>query len=109
MVKFGDSPHVVSLTFLPLAILALDYALEEPSIWRRYIAAIAAASVVTTNWLGGFGLAMVVVSYVMAQIASRSPLKLTAFSFFFSIFCPALVVGWERWHGPDASAASLSS
>ena len=67
MVKFRDSQHVVSLTFLSLAILALDYALEEPSIGRIYIAAIAAASVVTTNWLEGFGLAMAVVSYLIGS------------------------------------------
>lgn len=47
------------------------------------------------NWLGGFGLAMAVVSYVMAQIASRSPLKkLVSFTLAMSALAYLVAAPW---------------
>lgn len=68
LVFYGEGPHVAAMALLPLAILALDLALEK----RRWMlgAAVAMAAVVLTNWLGGFALAAAVVSYLFARRAT---------------------------------------
>ena len=65
--KFGDGPHVSSLTLLPLAILALDWALKKGGPVRIYLAVFSFAAVALTNWLGAFALALAVTSYLLAR------------------------------------------
>ena len=70
LIQFGDGPHVASIMLLPLAILAVHWALEENAGRARlYLAALASAAVVLTNWLGAFAFAMAVISYLMARAA----------------------------------------
>ncbi len=63
MVGYADNPHVASLTLLPLAILALDVALEKRKPVYMVLAAIALAAVPLTNWPGAIALAFAVVAY----------------------------------------------
>lgn len=67
LLKYGEGPHVTSMTLLPLAILLLDLAVERrrPVYW--FLAAIAMAAVVLTNWLGGFALAAAVIAWMLAR------------------------------------------
>jgi hypothetical protein len=70
VVKYGDSPHMASVALIPLAILGIHWALEKRSPARLYLAALACAAVVLTNWLGAFGLALAVISYLLARAAA---------------------------------------
>ena len=63
LVGYADSPHVSSLTLIPLAILALDLALERRRPIYYVAAALALASVPLTNWPGAIVLAFAVVAY----------------------------------------------
>ena len=67
LVYWGEGPHVTAMTLLPVAIVALSAALKKPSPVRVYVAAIALASVVLTNWLGGLALAAAVVAYLLSR------------------------------------------
>ena len=71
LIAFGDGPHIASLTLLPLAVLALHHAAERLRTGRVYLAAVACSSVVLTNWLGGFALALAAVSYLLARSAEQ--------------------------------------
>lgn len=62
---YGDNPHVSSLTLLPLAILALDVALEKRRAVYYVCAALALAAVPLTNWPGAIALAAAFVAYAV--------------------------------------------
>ncbi|MCB1019943.1 MAG: hypothetical protein KDC27_08445 [Acidobacteria bacterium] len=80
LVEFGDGPHITSITFLLLALMALHYALAKPNPWRIFLAAGALASVVLTNWLGAFALALSVASYLLSRTSERRWVRLTLWS-----------------------------
>ena len=63
LVGYADSPHVSSLTLIPLAILALDWALEKRRPIYYVAAALALAAVPLTNWPGTIVLAFAVIAY----------------------------------------------
>ncbi|MCW5978424.1 MAG: hypothetical protein KIT09_10120 [Bryobacteraceae bacterium] len=67
LVEYGDGPHVAALTLLPLALIALDRVWRNGGFARLYLAAVAAAAVVLTNWVGAFGLALAAASYILAR------------------------------------------
>lgn len=71
LVVYGDSPHIASLTLLPLALIALHRALRRRTPGAIYLAAAALAAVALTNWLGAFALAAAALSYLLAR--SREP------------------------------------
>ncbi len=71
LVRYGEGPHVASMTLLPLALLALHWALRRRRPLPVLAAAAALASVVLTNWLGGFALAAGVMSYLAAMWIRR--------------------------------------
>jgi len=73
MVVYGDGPHVASLTFLPLALLALHEAIERGTAWRYVLAACALAAVPLTNWPGTIDLAFAVLAYLIAYRTARPP------------------------------------
>jgi len=57
----------VALTLLPLAILALDVALEKRRPIYFVAAAVALAAVPLTNWPGAIALTFAVLAYGLAQ------------------------------------------
>jgi hypothetical protein len=63
MASYGDNPHVASLTLLPLAILALDLALERRRPIYYVSAALALAAVPLTNWPGAIALTCAAIAY----------------------------------------------
>ena len=67
LIEYGDGPHIASLTLIPLAIVALDTALEKKRPLFYILAALGMAAVVLTNWLGGLGLAVAVIAYLLAR------------------------------------------
>ena len=70
MVVYGNTPHVCSLTLVPLAILALDLALERRRPVWIVAAAVALAAVPLINWPGAVVLAFAVVAYGLTATGS---------------------------------------
>jgi hypothetical protein len=66
-VIYGDSPHVASLTLVPLAILALDVALQRRTPLTFVLASVALAAVPLTNWPGAIVLAAAVIAYAITM------------------------------------------
>jgi hypothetical protein len=66
LVPYGEGPHLASLLFLVLAIGVLHVALEKRRRLDRLAAAVALASVVLSNWIGAFALALAVGCYLLA-------------------------------------------
>ena len=71
MVSYGDGPHVTSLTFLPLALLAVHEAMERGKAWRYVLAAGALTLVPLFNWPGTIDLAFAALAYLIAYRTAR--------------------------------------
>ncbi len=67
LIRYGEGPHIVALTLLPVALLLLSVAYEKKRPWWWAAAGIAMASVALTNWLGAAALAMAVVAWLLAR------------------------------------------
>ena len=92
LVYWGEGPHVTAMTLLPVAVLALSAALRKPGPVRVYVAAIALASVVLTNWLGGLALAAAVVAYLLSRYAGS--LRTWAMALGIGVLAYALASPW---------------
>jgi hypothetical protein len=68
LVYYGEGPHVSSMTLLTLALLCLDVAMAKRRAPYILLAAAAFADTATTNWLGAFAIAIVVVPYALAHL-----------------------------------------
>ncbi len=68
LVYYGEGPHVSSMTLLTLALLCLDVAMAKRRAPYVLLAAVAFAATATTNWLGAFAIALVIVPYALANI-----------------------------------------
>jgi hypothetical protein len=64
LVPYGEGPHIASLALLPLAILALDIALERRRPVYYVLAALAMDAVALSNWIGTFALALALLAYL---------------------------------------------
>jgi hypothetical protein len=73
MAFYSDNPHVTSLALIPLAILALDVALEKRRANYYVAAALALAAVPLTNWPGAIVLTFAVLAYGLAQPLAGAP------------------------------------
>ena len=71
MAGYADNQNVAALTLLPLAILALDVALEKRRPIYFVAAAVALAAVPLTNWPGAIALTFAVLAYGISQWATR--------------------------------------
>ena len=98
--EYGETPHIASLTLLPLALLFWDLAIERRRAWLVALAAISAASVVLTSWLGGLSLALMIASLAIARVPSRRDL-LTMSSVAIAAYCLAM-----PWTAPSVIAAT---
>jgi hypothetical protein len=67
LIYYGEGPHVASMTLLLVALIVLDFAMQRKGAWRWFLAAVAMAVVVLTNWLGGFALAAGVLAVLFAR------------------------------------------
>ena len=63
---YGNSPYVVALTFLPLAVLMVDRVVERWSVGRVLAAALAVVAVPLVNIPGAISMAMAMVAYCLA-------------------------------------------
>jgi hypothetical protein len=92
-VIYGDSPHVCSLTLIPLAILALHVALEKRTPLTFVLAAAALAVVPLTNWPGAIVLAAAVLAYLIAM-PEHARLKTWAYVCGMGALAYAFAVPW---------------
>jgi len=67
LVAYGEGPHIASLALLPLAVLALDRALERRTAGRVLWAALALGAVVLTNLIGAFALATAIFALLLTR------------------------------------------
>jgi hypothetical protein len=68
LVRYGEGPHVASITLLIVALLCLDHAMAKRRAPLVFLAALALAATATTNWLGAFAIVLVVVPYTLAHL-----------------------------------------
>ena len=68
LVGYGETPHIASMTLLPLALLFWDLALERRRVPYVLLAALGLAATVLTSWLGGFALAMMIVALAFLRL-----------------------------------------
>lgn len=68
LVRYGEGPHVTAMALLPLALLALHWALERRRPVAVYAGMAGLAAVALTNWLGAFALAAAVACYLLARM-----------------------------------------
>jgi hypothetical protein len=64
VVIYGETPHVVALTLIPVAIIAVDAALTRKKLAYYPLAAIVVASIALTSVTGTTGLAMALFAYL---------------------------------------------
>jgi hypothetical protein len=67
MVSWGEGPHITALLFLPLAVGGLWVAIQRRTPASCFAAALALAATALSNWIGGFSLALVGVSFLLAN------------------------------------------
>ena len=75
LVHYGEGPHITSMFLLPVAVVALDFALRKVRPISTLVAAVATMSVVPTNWIGTVALAMAVAAYLLAKGEAGSSRK----------------------------------
>jgi hypothetical protein len=66
MVRWGEGPHIASLTLLPLALGLMHVALQRRRPAWYFAAGLAMASVVLSNWIGAMALALIAGAYILA-------------------------------------------
>jgi hypothetical protein len=70
MVRWGEGPHIASLTLLPLALGLMHVALQRRRPAWYFAAALAMASVVLSNWIGAMALALIACAYLLAGFSA---------------------------------------
>jgi hypothetical protein len=70
MVRWGEGPHIASLTLLPLALGAMHTAWQRRRPAWYFAAALAMASVVLSNWIGAMALALIAGAYLLAGFSA---------------------------------------
>jgi hypothetical protein len=66
LVTYGEGPHVLALTLLPIALLLVVVAWEKRRAGWWLLAALGVSSVMLTNWLGTVELALAVGAWLFA-------------------------------------------
>ncbi len=69
---YGEGPHVTSLMLLPLALLAIDFAVERRRSPYLLLASVAVATVALTNWFGAVSLAVAIGCYLLAKAGAKN-------------------------------------
>jgi hypothetical protein len=116
LVRYGEGPHLLSLALLPVAVAALNVALERRRPVYYFLAAIAAAAVALSNWIGAFALALAYAAYLLAGYGKMA----TCFPYRFRGTrvgrrapaggrCARGAIHWDRWSWSRGAAARAPS
>jgi hypothetical protein len=66
LIKYGEGPHTVGLALIPLALIAVHRCATTGTFGALWLAAVALAAVVLTNWVAGLALALLVVIQLLS-------------------------------------------
>ena len=77
MIKYGEGPHVTSLTVLPLILVALRWGLPRKDFCSLFAMAVSLAVAPLMNWLGAFAVTLSIL-WMLATDFSRVGRLLTA-------------------------------
>ena len=108
LLMYGDGPHISSLTLIPLAIVALDAALEKKRPVFYVLAALGMIAVVLTNWFGAVALSVAVMAYLLARPqtpAPKSPSNAWLAALGIGIYAYLLALPWI----PPSTLAAIST
>ena len=100
LVHYGEGPHLMALTLIPLAIWGLDRALNRDRRIFAPVSAVLLGAVVATNWTGTVGLVVAVAAYFAAQLG-KLPLSRWCFALGIAGLAYLLIC---RWVPPSAVA-----
>ena len=105
MVKYGEGPHIASLTVTPLAALFFLRALRQPSAFGYVLAGLAIALVALINWIGLFALALILLVLLLSEaLLGQVLLKLARAS-----LCIAIAYGLSAfWYNISFIRPSLA-
>ena len=78
LVPYGEGPHIASLFLIPLALLALRAAVRHRGIATVLTAAVMAALVALTNWIGTFAFAVAAAVLLLSELDRDWPRQLGA-------------------------------
>lgn len=67
LIRFGEGPHVSTLTVLPLTLIAFLYALRKPSYKSYVVASVLTAVVPLLNWPSTISLAITTFALVLSE------------------------------------------
>ncbi len=67
LVLYGETPHIASMTLLPLAVLCWDLAFQRRRAIFITLAALSTAATVLTSWLGGFALSAMIIALAITR------------------------------------------
>jgi hypothetical protein len=73
LVLYGEGPHITGLMMLPLVIWALDEAAAGRKRLFIFLAPIALATLVLTNWTGTTGLSFAIAAYCLSKLGAARP------------------------------------
>jgi hypothetical protein len=71
LVHYGEGPHFTAVALIPLVILAIDGAVRSRRRIFIFLAPVALAAVVLTNWPGSVGLSMAIAAYLLSRLFTK--------------------------------------
>lgn len=69
--KYGEGPHNVGLTLMPLAWMALWLAGMGRRYWQIFVLAVLMAAITLTNWIAGLALAIMTLLFLAAMAGMK--------------------------------------
>lgn len=72
LVVYGEAPHIVALTLMPVALIAVDAAIRRRKPAYYFLSALAIGVLALTNVTGMVGFAMLLIAYILATPEARS-------------------------------------
>ena len=103
--RYADVPHVVSLSFVPIAALFFLRVLQAPSYRRYLLASCFIALTALLNWIGFFSLILIIAVIILSELLIGDvEIKIQR-----SLWCLALTFGFIAfWYTPDFIEASVA-
>ncbi|MBI4318639.1 MAG: hypothetical protein HY675_09130, partial [Chloroflexi bacterium] len=105
MVKYGEGPHINSLTFTPLAAMFFLHALRRPSMLSYLLAGLAIAAVALINWIGLFALVVILAILLLSEALAGQTLTKVGRAFWCAVAAFTLAAFWYNLSFIRASLA----
>ena len=98
LVWWGESPHNVALTLLPLALLFIRRAIVRGGAWNMVLAGVMSAAVALTNAFGGLGVALGAIAIMLALGRGLKTMVIVGVASYcwVSPWLPPSLIAWMR-------------